>query len=249
MAGIHRITILIALQITALVLASYLGYARTFTFGTEPTKFSSFLQEWKDRVMVALGSSTSAPSKEHHHQQEKAEKSLNDVSHLQHSFEEDLLQVPCGYIIALVKHQHSPPTNPANDDAVVVPLKTFLDPLQTVSTISKEVVMKDRLLKLLYEEGGDSKVIPKGSLYLRMGSHAATLPSPELVVVEEDGKNHGNDSFQLRLGRNFLRGNQGRIDLDEMEMYVTVGDQKDVLIPFIQPRRSFSTMDHREGEL
>ena len=251
MAGIHRITILIALQITALVLASYLGYARTFTMGTEHTKFSSFLQEWKARLMAALDSSTSVPSKEQQLQQEgKTGQSLKDMSHLQHSFEEDILQVPCGYIIALGKHQHSPPINSVNDDAVVVPLKTFLDPLQNLSTISIRVVMKDRFLQLLYEEAGDRKVIPKGSLYLRMGSHAATLPSPELVVVEEDDKEMGNDSCQLRLGRNFLRGSQGRIDLDEMEMYVTVGDQKNVLIPFIQPRRSLSGMDHQgEGEL
>jgi len=252
MAGIRRTTILITLQITVLVLASYLGYARTFTFGTEHTTFSSFLHEWKDRLMASLGSSTSVPSKEQQlHQEGKIQQqSLKDMSHLQHSFEEDRLQVPCGYIIALAKHEHSPPINSINDDAVVVPLKTFLDPLQNLSTISKKVVLKDPFLKLLYEGAGDRKVIPKGALYLRMGSHAATLPSPELVVVEEDGRDHGNDSYQLRLGRNFLRGSQGRIDLDEMEMYVTVGDQKNVLIPFIQPRRSLSWMDHEgEGEL
>jgi hypothetical protein len=70
---------------------------------------------------------------------------------------------------------------------------------------------------------------------LRMGSLEATLSSPQFLVVDKDP----NSKYKLRLGRDFLKQNQARIDLDEMELYVSIPDKpKQVMIPFLQTRSS-----------
>lgn len=150
------------------------------------------------------------------------------------------LQVPCGYIISTSQLKSD---RKLLDSANVKPLSTLLDPTLKFSSISKAVVDKDIYLRVLYEEGGDSKVIPAGALYLRMGSFDATVPSPELKVVKEDRRTPSTNDFHLRLGSDFMRSTRATIDLEEMELYVTV-DGEPVMVPFLQKRESpFSTTD------
>jgi len=231
------------LQFAALLLASYLGFARTYGAETQ-TSFSQLFEGWDDRWRSLTSRFLPAKSpQEQQQEQEQLSKSSppNDVLHLQQSLDDDVLRVPCGYIIADVIHQEQ---SQSLDNAVVKPLRTYVDPFESVSTISKSVVLRDPSLKKIYEEMGASKVIPKGSLYLRMGSLDATLPSPELVVTDDD-----SEQDHMQLGRNFLRRAHGRIDLDEMELYVTIGDKTNVIIPFIQPRRAMPPVAPGEGEL
>jgi hypothetical protein len=69
---------------------------------------------------------------------------------------------------------------------------------------------------------------------LRMGSLEATMPCPQFQVVDEDP----NSKYKMRLGRDFMKENQARSDLDEMELYVVIKDKPQVMIPFLQTRSS-----------
>lgn len=159
-------------------------------------------------------------------------KDAKNAMHLHASIRD--LQVPCGYIIATSLYTKNPS---ALDTADVNPLETILDPSKAESTISKDVVMKDRYLKLLYEEAGYQKYIPSQGLWLRMGSLEATVPSPKFIVVDDDSSTSETSSkYKMRLGRDFMEMNQGRIDLHEMELYVSVRDKPNVMIPFLQTR-------------
>lgn len=144
------------------------------------------------------------------------------------------LQVPCGYIISTSQFKSD---HKLLEFAKVSPLETLLDPSLKFSSISKAAVAKDLYLRVLYEEGGDSKVIPAGALYLRMGSLEATVPSPELKVVEEDRRTSSTNNFDLRLGSDFMRLNRATIDLEEMELYVMVDDKR-AMVPFLRKRAS-----------
>jgi hypothetical protein len=205
--------------LVAVVLACYVGYAHPTVAGTDlpaavGSWFNSILPpEWKQtfgtsqQVKAAMGSSQFLDT-------------IRD------------LHVPCGFIVATSLYNRNPS---ALDTAVVNPLDTVLDPSLHASTISKDAVMKDRYLKVLYEDMGDSKYIPMGALWLRMGSLEATLSSPQFLVVDKDP----NSKYKLRLGRDFLKQNQARIDLDEMELYVSIPDKpKQVMIPFLHQTRS-----------
>lgn len=231
---------ILLLQIAAILLASFLGYTRSTeaVLGGDPAaKWSS----WLSRPLRPWGKQKDHPTKEHASSTEEEEHNTREL----HDKFESNLQVPCGYIIALANYYHTEPG--ALDGADVFPVDTVLDPLQERSTIAKSIVMKDRYLKLLYEEGGNSQVVPNGSLYLRMGSLEATLMAPELVVVDDSDSDNEQDQFQLRLGRDFLKASKGKIDMDEMELYVTVRDKSNIMIPFLQSRSS--PIMTEEGEL
>jgi len=152
------------------------------------------------------------------------------------------LQVPCGIIIATSLYKKDPS---ALNTAQVKPLDTILEPSRGQSTITKDAVMADRYLKILYEEAGNEKYIPAEALWLRMGSLEATLPSPSLLVVDSDK----STKYKIRLGRDFMRANKAKIDLDEMELYVSIGDNAKIMIPFLQSRASPDLGDSNKDEL
>lgn len=211
--------------LVAVVVACYIGYAHPTVAGTDlPAAvgnwFDSILPaEWKGMIDI--------PS----HKQQRKVQDAKDSSQLLETIPD--LHVPCGYIVANSLHYKNPSTL---DAAEVNPLDTIVDPSLEHSTISKDVVLKDRYLKVLYGEVGELKQIPANYLFLRMGSLEATVLSPRFLVVDEDP----NDDciFKMRLGRDFMKANQARIDLDEMEMYVAVRDKPQVMIPFLKTRSS-----------
>lgn len=141
------------------------------------------------------------------------------------------LQIPCGYIVATTLHTQDPSTLFA---AKVNPVETKLDPSLSQSTIRKSVVLGDRYLKLLSEEGGIPGYIPAEAVYLRMGSLEATVSAPLLKIIEDE-KSLGN--YDLLLGRDFMRQNKAEMDLEDMEVHIVVANKK-VMVPFIQKRPS-----------
>lgn len=159
----------------------------------------------------------------------------SDILKLRNSLRD--LQVPCGYIISLSQYTMDPRSL---NDAPVNPIDTLLDPNLDFSSITESAVMSDRYLKILYEEGGKSKTIPAGSLFLRMGSMEATVPSPELRVVKDDVQS--STSYTIRLGKDFMKATQAKVDLEEREMHVLVHGER-VMIPFLQRRSSPASGD------
>lgn len=144
------------------------------------------------------------------------------------------LQIPCGFIIATSLYTSDPS---ALLTAPVTPLDTTIDPSLRQSTITKDAVLADRYLKIMYEETPKRDHIPAKSLWLRMGSMEATVLSPQLLVVDDNGS-----KYKLRLGQDFMGANNGKIDLDEMELYISVGDNDKVMIPFVQTRTVAASM-------
>lgn len=203
----------------AIVAACYIGYAHPTVAGRElPAAVGSWFDsilppDWKQKLTGGSKVVTDA----------------KDSSELLETIPD--LYVPCGFIVATSLYTHDPDVLDRTD---VNPIPTVLDPTIPMSTISRDTVMQDRYLQLIFEDMGDSKYIPEGSLYLRMGSLEATLPCPQFLVVDDDP----NSMYKIRLGRNFMKENQARIDLDEMELYITIGDKPNVMIPFLKIRSS-----------
>jgi hypothetical protein len=132
------------------------------------------------------------------------------------------LQIPCGLILDGSDQSQASSVNP---------LQTRLDTSLSTTSISWNAVRtnKDLLSRTVKRE--DRYIIPSGSVWLRMGSLTATVPSPEMDVVELQ------DSFDLSLGMDFLSTYQGIINMRDGELHIIV-EKEDVMIPLIRPRSS-----------
>jgi hypothetical protein len=223
MGASSRIVLFIGLIFV--IVAGYVGYVHTMTAG--PSQLPASLDELLGRILPTKKKVEVTDTKAGNEASE-----VKDVKDTRGSI--DLhqtitnLQIPCGYIIATSLYVKDPS---ALDTASVTPVDTIIDPSIRQSTITRDVVMADRYLKILYEETIETNHISAGALWLRMGSLEATVPSPKLLVVENDGS-----KYKLRLGRDFMQANSGKIDLDEMELYMSVGDKDKVMVPFLKTR-------------
>jgi hypothetical protein len=138
------------------------------------------------------------------------------------------LQIPCGLILTSDKH----------DKEKVIPLKTVLDTSLSRSIITTKAIQSKHqdLLGLvrLNELNKNQEVIPSGSVLLRMGSSPATVPLPTIYLRDND-----DDSYDLRLGMDFLSAYEGIINLRKGELTI-VADGQNAMIPFITSRGSLN---------
>jgi hypothetical protein len=185
-----------------------------------------------------------------------------------------MLQVPCGLMIVLTAMDDhatiTTTTNPFKD--VVLPLSTIIDTSLSVSTIQSHFLQQYPQLQALVQRrvtGGASDetsppqlYLPYGTLQLRMGSVEATVVAPALQIVNFNSTttSHKNDqhsdSWELRLGLDFLRLYQARLDLGEeeesLQLRISSTEQekgKVVSVPLIRPRPSLHFGDQDNGEL
>ncbi len=212
MGGSSRIALFVGLVVV--LVAGYVGYVHTVAAGA--TEVPGSVAEMLGRIF---------PAKKKEEVVQKV-MDVKDSSALHQTIKN--LQVPCGYIIATSLYEKDPS---ALNTATVTPLDTIIDPGLGQSTIAKDRVLADRYLKILYEEAADPAYIPAKALWLRMGSLEATLPSSKFLVVDDDGS-----MYKLRLGRDFLQANQAKLDLDEMELYLSIGENPKVMVPFLKTR-------------
>ena len=140
------------------------------------------------------------------------------------------LQIPCGLILL----QGGKVDQNVIDAAKVHPLQTILDTSLPLSQMSLKAAQDNELFTLMVKDEKHGDHIPAKSLWLRMGSLEATVPAPTILV-----KKDLEGSFSLRLGMDFLRQNQGVIDLRKEELNILVKNE-DVMIPFIRPRAPIS---------
>lgn len=134
----------------------------------------------------------------------------------------NFLQIPCGIIVDGYNQ---------NDASNVNSLRTRLDTSNFNTRISWNAVKANKDLLSLIVKKEDRYIIPSGALWLRMGSIEATVPSPEVEVVEPKD----SDSFALNLGMDFLSTYQGIINLREGELRI-IAAENDVMIPLLQSR-------------
>jgi hypothetical protein len=138
-------------------------------------------------------------------------------------------QIPCG----VIQTQHPEPLN--HDDSKVHPLETILDTTVSTTTITWAAARENDLLGLVDWDGTHFFLRPK-SLWLRLGSLEATVPSPAIRVLQ--AKDEKEEAFALRLGLDFFQMNQGSLDSGD-ELFIDINGEK-VMIPFIRPRPSFA---------
>jgi hypothetical protein len=82
------------------------------------------------------------------------------------------------------------------------------------------------------------------SLWLRLGSLEATVPSPTIRLL--GWKDEKEEPFALRLGLDFFQMNQGSLDNSgDDELFIDINGEK-VMIPFIRPRPSFAAENENE---
>ena len=229
MGASSRIVLLIGLIFV--IVASYVGYVHTMKPGS--TTLPAAVEELLERIVPTkkkVEMTEVKPVNERTEVKEAAErKSAFDLHQTITN-----LQIPCGFIIATSLYKQDPS---ALLTAPVTPLDTILDPTLRQSTITKDAVLADRYLKILYEESRHERYISAEALWLRMGSLEATVPSPQLLVIDDDGS-----KYKLRLGRDFMQAHNGKIDLDEMELYISIGGIEKVMVPFLQTRAALESM-------
>ena len=60
---------------------------------------------------------------------------------------------------------------------------------------------------------------------------------PQLLDVDNDGS-----KYKSRLSQDFMQAHNGKLDLDEMELYISIGGNEQVMVPFLQTRASLESM-------
>ncbi|KAG7365333.1 hypothetical protein IV203_038536 [Nitzschia inconspicua] len=185
------------------------------------------------------------------------------TSHTEGSIRHDndpiLLQIPCGIMIGSDNNIN----NDNSDD--VLPLTTIIDTSLATSTIQSTALQTYPQLQTLlvrHEEtdtatttGTGRNVIPADTLQLRMGSVEATVPAPALEVVKETSRHAQHDSWQLRLGLDFLRQYQAMVDIgnESLRLKLPSHDSEKIIpivtVPFLRPRASLNFGDSDGHEL
>ncbi|KAG7346074.1 hypothetical protein IV203_005142 [Nitzschia inconspicua] len=177
---------------------------------------------------------------------------------IRHDSDPILLQVPCGIMIG------SDNINDNDNSDDVLPLTTIIDTSLATSTIQSSALQTYPQLQTLLVRHEETEtttttrtgrfVIPAGTLQLRMGSVEATVPAPALEVIMETSR-HTHDSWQLRLGLDFLRQYQAMVDIGNESLQLTLPSHNSekiipmVTVPFLRPRASLNFGDSDGDEL
>jgi hypothetical protein len=179
-----------------------------------------------------------------------------------------MIQIPCGLIIMVTMDDIDNATTTTVPAEEVLPLSTIIDTSLTVSTIQSNMLQHypqlQPLVRRVDDDAGDETsphlYLPWGTLQLRMGSTEATVVAPALKIVHfhsSTNDQHHDDSWELRLGLDFLRRYQARLDLGEgtesLQLRILSIEEQNsnvVTVPLIRPRPTFHVGDQQdEGEL
>jgi hypothetical protein len=200
----------------------------------------------------------------------KFEDSDTNISGEQHNVIEGvggpMIQIPCGLMIMATPGDNEAATTSTTTAEDVLPLSTIIDTSLSVSTIESSMLQQyPQLQALVRRLPGDEKTsppqhyyyLPTGTVQFRMGSVEATVVAPALKIVNSSSTHdQHNDSWELRLGLDFLRHFHARLDLGEdeesLQLRVSSTEQekgKVVTVPLIRPRPSFNVGDQDEAEL